>query len=290
MKRYKELKYNKKTYTEQWKIDEILLKEGFQWFLDCEVEEVRLEISHNTLIFNSGTFFNGTWKYGVFRDGVWKYGVWENGVWYNGKWFNGAFKDGIIFDGKFFHGKMEKGEIKGGEFYHMEIDKGVKKQEKEPPKVEEPIDTSIPQGEKITTEKMTKHIKSFNEFLNESTYRNPQTKEDMWNRLIEIDEEIKELQEVNPDSDEITILSGEYDKISAELDAIETLIEEPETPETPEIGPEPQEDKPMRPEPTPQSRAEEWKKLSSNPGSRRIYRTMDDYLKHAHGDRYRSEE
>jgi len=167
MKRYKELKYNRKTYTEQWKIDEILLKEGFQWFLDCEVEDVRLEISHSTLIFNSGTFFNGTWKYGVFRDGVWKYGVWENGVWYNGKWFNGAFKDGIIFDGKFFHGRMEKGEIKGGEFYHMEISKEVKKEEKEPPKVIEPVDNKVPQGEKITTEKMKKYVKSFNDFLNE---------------------------------------------------------------------------------------------------------------------------
>ena len=302
MKRYKELKYNKKTYTEQYKIDEILLKENFGWFLDCEVEDVRLEITHSTLIFNSGTFFNGTWKYGVFRDGVWKYGVWEGGVWYNGKWFNGAFQAGIIFNGKFFHGKMESGEIKGGEFYHMEIDKSVKRPEEA--KKPEPEDNTVPQGEKITTEKMTRNIKSFSEFtkLNEDKFMNPQTKEEMWQRLAEIDDKLENMER---DSDEATILSGEYDELSAKLDGIETLEEQPgETDDEdfsydtrhreinpqnePEIGPEP--DLPKKPEQSPQSRFEEWKRLSTNAGSRRVFKTMDDYLRHTHGDKYRPEE
>jgi hypothetical protein len=164
MRRYKELKYNAKTYTEQYKINDILLKEGFQWFLDCEVEEVRIEIRNKTLIFNSGTFFNGTWKYGVFRDGVWKYGIWEGGVWYNGKWFNGIFKSGIIFDGDFEHGKIEGGEIKGGETHNMVIDPSViDKREKSKKQIQSQEDNTIPQGEKIEENNMKKII-SFNDF------------------------------------------------------------------------------------------------------------------------------
>lgn len=172
MKRYKELKYSKKIYTEQYKIDEILLKEGFGWFLDCEVEDVRIEISNKHLIFNSGTYFNGTWKYGVFRDGVWKYGVWEGGVWYNGKWFNGVFQSGIIFNGKFFHGKIESGEIKGGEFYNIEIGNDVIQKNKEKPVTNDNPDENdiIPQGEKITETKMkTKYIKMFENFEKSDT-------------------------------------------------------------------------------------------------------------------------
>lgn len=127
MKRYKELKFGDSTYTETYKINDILIKNGFDWFLDCEVENVRIEISKNTLIFNSGVFFNGTWQYGVFRDGQWKYGTWEGGVWYNGTWYNGIFKNGLIFDGRFISGKIEGGEIRGGEFFNVEIGKTVYK-------------------------------------------------------------------------------------------------------------------------------------------------------------------
>lgn len=127
MKRYKELKFEDKTYSETYKINEILIKNGFEWFLDCEVENVKIEITKNTLVFNSGVFFNGTWEYGVFRDGQWKYGTWEGGVWYNGTWYNGVFKNGLIFDGRFINGKIEGGEIRGGEFFDVEIGKDVSK-------------------------------------------------------------------------------------------------------------------------------------------------------------------
>jgi hypothetical protein len=130
MKRYKELKFNGKIYTEQYKIEEILIKNNFNWFLDCEVENVRIEIEYNTLIFNAGVFFNGTWLYGVFRDGEWKYGNWESGVWYNGIWRNGIFKNGIIFNGKFFNGKILNGTIKNGNFYDIKINNNVIREDK----------------------------------------------------------------------------------------------------------------------------------------------------------------
>ena len=314
MKRYKELRYNRKTYTEQYKIDEILLKEGFQWFLDCEVEDVRLEISHRTLIFNSGTFFNGTWKYGVFRDGVWKYGIWEGGVWYNGKWYNGAFQSGIIYDGKFFHGKIEgETEIKGGEFYNMQIEKSVKKEE-EKKETQSEKDESVPQGEKITenmktlTKKSDRKIMTFEQFkqVNES---HEDTKEGIWKRLLEIDELLNNM---DKDTDEATNLAGEYADLEAKLDALESMEDE-----QPQIGPEENNDTVMKhiendedgesiehelsetpeeeldehpvseldkkvtlPPSSPQSRAEDWARLSTPSDSgRKMFRSFDDYLK-----------
>lgn len=123
--RYSELKYNGQTYTEQWKIDEILIKNKFNWLVNAEIKNARLEIYQDTMVWNSGIWYNGDWYFGVWRDGEWRYGNWQNGVWYNGTWRNGIFKSGIIFNGKFFKGKMEGGEIRGGQFIDIDISKNV---------------------------------------------------------------------------------------------------------------------------------------------------------------------
>lgn len=130
MKRYKELKYNGDIFTEQYKIDEILLNKDFNWLLDCEIENVRLEIQYDTLIFNSGVFFNGIWYYGVFRNGEWKSGIWDNGVWYNGIWRFGTFNSGLIFNGKFFNGVIKNATIRGGEFFDIKISNNVTREDK----------------------------------------------------------------------------------------------------------------------------------------------------------------
>lgn len=119
--RYSELKYNGKIYTEQWKIDEILIKNKFNWLVNAEIKNARLEIFQDTIIWNAGIWYNGSWFFGVWRDGEWRYGTWQNGVWYNGVWKNGTFKLGIIYNGKFFKGKIEKGEIRGGQFIDVQI-------------------------------------------------------------------------------------------------------------------------------------------------------------------------
>lgn len=123
--RYSELKYNGQTYTEQWKIDEILIKNKFNWMVNAEIKNARLEIFENTLVWNAGIWYNGSWYFGVWRDGEWRYGTWQNGVWYNGVWRDGTFKSGIIYKGKFFKGKIESGEIRGGQFISIEIDPKV---------------------------------------------------------------------------------------------------------------------------------------------------------------------
>ena len=119
--RYSELKFNGQTYTEQWKIDEILIQNKFNWMVNAEIKNARLEIFQDTLVWNAGIWYNGSWYFGVWRDGEWRYGTWQNGVWYNGTWRNGTFKSGIIYNGKFFKGKIESGEIKGGQFIDVEI-------------------------------------------------------------------------------------------------------------------------------------------------------------------------
>jgi len=123
--RYSELKFNGEIFTEQWKIDEILIDNKFNWMVNAEIKNARLEIFQDTLVWNAGIWYNGDWYFGVWRDGEWRYGNWQNGVWYNGVWRNGIFKSGIIYKGNFFKGKIEGGEIRGGNFIDVEISKNV---------------------------------------------------------------------------------------------------------------------------------------------------------------------
>ncbi len=123
--RYSELKFNGEIFTEQWKIDEILIDNKFNWMVNAEIKNARLEIFQDTLVWNAGIWYNGDWYFGVWRDGEWKYGNWQNGVWYNGVWRDGIFKSGIIYKGNFFKGKIEAGEIRGGNFIDVEISPNV---------------------------------------------------------------------------------------------------------------------------------------------------------------------
>ena len=133
MARYKELKYNGETITEKYKIDEILLDNGFNWFLDAEVENMRLEIMKETLIINAGIWYNGVWEYGVLRDVDWRSGTFMNGVIYNGVFKKITVEKGIIFNGKFLKGNVLKADVRGGEFMDVTIardcviEKGVKR-------------------------------------------------------------------------------------------------------------------------------------------------------------------
>ncbi len=177
--RYNELKFDGKIYTEQWKIDEILIDKGFKWVVNSEIENARLEILKDTLIWNAGIWYNGTWEFGVFRDGEWKYGTWEGGVWYNGKWKDGTFKSGIIYNGIFIKGKILGGEIRGGKFVDCEISskvteyvEGEKEEEKElqapvidPVRVQDSQVQVIEETKKNIC-KMSK-IKDFKGFINE---------------------------------------------------------------------------------------------------------------------------
>jgi len=121
MKRYKELKIDGKIITKDIEIESILINNNFNWILDAEIGNARLEITKNTLVWNSGTWYNGDWYYGVFRNGEFKSGTFINGVWYNGIFRNGLILYALIFDGKFINGEIRNGEIRGGKFYSIKI-------------------------------------------------------------------------------------------------------------------------------------------------------------------------
>jgi len=91
--RYKELKYEGKTYTNEKKINQILKDNNFYWFIDSEVEDVIFEIKKDTIIWYNGYFLSGDWNYGIFKNGTFC-GVFQNGIWESGK-FDGVFIDGI---------------------------------------------------------------------------------------------------------------------------------------------------------------------------------------------------
>ena len=155
--RYKELKYRGKVITEPFKIDKILIDNEFNWLLDAEIQNARIEIYKNTL-----TWSNGVWYYGVWRDGFWLYGTLKNGVWYNGHWEDGKFLTGLIFNGRFVRGEILGGEIKNGEFLKCTIGKKVKRNTME--EQEQPEEKFEAQPQKL--EKLN-YIDNWNEF-NES--------------------------------------------------------------------------------------------------------------------------
>ena len=226
--RYSELKFNGEIYTEQWKIDEILIKNKFNWMVNAEIKNARLEIFQDTLVWNAGIWYNGSWYFGVWRDGEWRYGTWQNGVWYNGVWRDGTFKSGIIYKGKFFKGKIEGGEIRGGQFIDTEIDPKVieytgeeyqvkKEEEQQPVKKQttviqskQPIDQVRVNGvkpanqqsvvqPKIQQEKINynmKKIKTFESFMSET-----EDTEDILDLII--DEAVEVICQYNNDNTEV---------------------------------------------------------------------------------------
>lgn len=129
--RYKELKYNGKTYTQKYQIDEILLEKKLNWVLDAEMENARLEIMKDTLIFNGGIIFNAIWEYGVIRNGEIRNIVFLNGVIYDGVFKKIKMEKGIIFGGTFYKGSILFADVRGGEFKDVDISTNVNVTQKE---------------------------------------------------------------------------------------------------------------------------------------------------------------
>lgn len=148
--RYKELIYNGKTYTEKYKINEVLIAKDLNWLIDAEVENMRLEIhtkeNEYTLIINAGKWYNGVFQYGVIRDIEWLNGTFKNGVWYNGVWKNGIFEHGLIFNGKFYDGQILAGRVYGGDFFDVEFTSQVLKMKEQEEQTQGEVQTQ-PQGE-----------------------------------------------------------------------------------------------------------------------------------------------
>lgn len=91
--RYAELLIDNKSIKSQSKIDDLLISQKFYWLVDSEIENAKIEIKKNTIIWHSGNFYSGEWKFGVFKNGNF-YGNWENGIFEGGN-FRGNWKSGI---------------------------------------------------------------------------------------------------------------------------------------------------------------------------------------------------
>lgn len=121
MNRYIELKYEGKLFKENYEINEILIKNKMNWFLDCEIANMRIEITKETLIINSGIFYNGVFEYGVIRDVDWRNGSFDNGVIYNGVFKYIEIDKAIIMGGTFLEGEIVSGDIRGGKYIDIDI-------------------------------------------------------------------------------------------------------------------------------------------------------------------------
>ena len=90
--RYVELTYGDKIITNHKKIDEILKNHKFYWLIDSEIENAKIEIKNNTLVWHSGDFYSGNWIFGIFKEGNF-YGDFINGIFekgnFKGKWHSG---------------------------------------------------------------------------------------------------------------------------------------------------------------------------------------------------------
>ena len=91
--RYTELVIDGKSFKSQNEILKQLLLKKFYWLLDSEIENAKIEIKNDTLIWHSGDFYSGDWEYGIFKSGNF-YGNWENGIFENGN-FKGKWQSGI---------------------------------------------------------------------------------------------------------------------------------------------------------------------------------------------------
>jgi hypothetical protein len=90
--KYKELLIDNRSIKNEREINTILKSQKFYWLIDSEMEEAKIEIKKNTIIWHSGDFYSGNWEYGIFKNGNF-YGNWKNGIFekgnFKGKWNSG---------------------------------------------------------------------------------------------------------------------------------------------------------------------------------------------------------
>lgn len=110
MQRFEELHLEDGTVLRDTKpIEKWLYTSPYFWLLECELDNVKIEIKDGILYWKSGTLYWGRWIWGVFESGEFRSGIWEGGIFKNGlfkaKWLNGVFKGGT------FKGEKVAGEL-----------------------------------------------------------------------------------------------------------------------------------------------------------------------------------
>lgn len=113
MQRFLELTAGDTHLTSSKLIEQYLYTSDFYWLLECELDDVRIEIKDNILYWKSGIFYWGVWYWGVFESGEFRSGIWKGGIFLDGI-FKGTFENGVFKKGT-FKGKKIKGEFPSDE-------------------------------------------------------------------------------------------------------------------------------------------------------------------------------
>lgn len=100
MQRFLKLKCDNIVLTTNKEIEQYLANSDFYWLLECEVDNVDIEINTklNVLIWNNGIFYWGDWQWGHFKNGEFKSGNWHGGIYsadenkFKGNWIRGVKK------------------------------------------------------------------------------------------------------------------------------------------------------------------------------------------------------
>lgn len=91
--RFKKLTIGDKVITSNKLIEYELSICDFNWLLECEVDNVEIEIKDNILYWHNGIFYWGNWIWGIFNNGEFRSGTWNGGILYggefSGEWLNG---------------------------------------------------------------------------------------------------------------------------------------------------------------------------------------------------------
>lgn len=94
--RFIKLTTDTSVYNNTKPIEKYLATTEFDWLLNCELDNVVLEIRDNILYWKSGVMYWGDWKWGVFESGEIRSGTWHGGIKLGGNvkanWLNGVDK------------------------------------------------------------------------------------------------------------------------------------------------------------------------------------------------------
>jgi len=142
MEKIKELKIisKNKVYVDYDEIRDVLIDNGYGWFLEMETESIRLEIYNNVLVVNAGIIYAGTFIFGVIRDVDFRSGIFESGIVYGGIFKHIKFLNCKILGGHFIKCKFYDGIIESAVLDKCDVSKTVKIIEKDVDKSDDDIE------------------------------------------------------------------------------------------------------------------------------------------------------
>jgi hypothetical protein len=73
-----------------------LPKNAPEWLRDADIENPRVEMKGDLVVWHGGEFRGGEFRGGAWRGGEWFGGEWFGGEWFGGEWHRGVWRDPSI--------------------------------------------------------------------------------------------------------------------------------------------------------------------------------------------------